>query len=43
MKRDRKSLGNEFIIRKNKVIFSDDKNSTNLFKSVLSSLRKDKR
>lgn len=41
IKKDRKS---EFIIRKNnKVSFSDDKNSTNLFKSVLSSLRKDRK
>ena len=34
----------EFVIRKNnKIAFSDDKNSTNLFKSVLSSLRNDKK
>jgi hypothetical protein len=32
----------EFLIRK-KVPYSDDKNSVNLFNSVLSSLRKDRK
>jgi hypothetical protein len=39
----RKSIGSEFIIKKNKVPYSDDKNGANLFKNVLSSLRKDKK
>ena len=42
VKKDKKTA--EFIIRKNnKVNYVEDKNSTNLFKSVLSSLRKDKK
>lgn len=39
----RKSAGSEFIIKKNKVLFSDDKNGANLFKNVLLSLRKDRK
>jgi hypothetical protein len=39
----RKSVGSEFIIKKNKVPYSDDKNGANLFKNVLLSLRKDKK
>ena len=41
-KKDRRS--SDFIIRKsNKLNIADDKNSTNLFKSVLSSLRKERK
>ena len=43
LKVHRKSVGSEFIIKKNKVPFSDDKNGANLFKNVLQSLRKDKK
>jgi len=38
----KKSVGSEFIIKKNKVPYSDDKNGANLFKNVLLSLRKGK-
>jgi hypothetical protein len=31
------------MIKKNKIQFTDDKNGSNLFKNVLSSLRKDKK
>ena len=43
IKSQRKSVGSEFIIKKNKVPYSDDKNGANLFKNVLQSLRKDKK
>lgn len=36
----KKSVVSEFIIKKNKVPYSDDKNGANLFKNVLLSLRK---
>ncbi len=39
----RKSVGSEFIIKKNKVPYSDEKNGANLFKNVLLSLRKDRK
>ena len=40
---EKKRRGSDFIIRKNKLGGLDDRNSTNLFKSVLSSLRKEKK
>lgn len=40
--RDEKKV-NEFIIKKTKVQHAEDKNSINLFHSVLSSLRKDRK
>lgn len=43
IKIQRKSVGSQFIIKKNKVPYSDDKNGANLFKNVLLSLRKDKK
>lgn len=42
-KKEKERRVSDFIIRKSKVNVSEDKNSTNLFKSVLSSLRKDKK
>jgi hypothetical protein len=39
----RKSVGTDFIIKKNKVPYSDDKNGANLFRNVLLSLRKDRK
>ncbi len=43
LRNNRKSVASEFIIKKNKVPYSDDKNGANLFKNVLLSLRKDRK
>lgn len=42
-KKEKQRRASDFIIRKSKPNIMDDKNSSNLFKSVLSSLRKDKK